>query len=137
MPLYMCNAAKGAISAEAKSKIAADVTRIHCEVTGAPATFVHVFFFEEAEHMPLDGHGAVLFGTIRGGRTDAQKVQMKDEMQEAIRLQAGVPQEKISVLIAETPANWVMEGGDLLPEPGEEAEWLKAHEAKVAEARTT
>ena len=47
MPLYLCNAAKGAISDAAKPKIAADITRIHCEVTGAPPQFVHAFFVEE------------------------------------------------------------------------------------------
>ena len=36
MPLYICNAAKGAIDDAAKPKIAADITRVHCEVTGAP-----------------------------------------------------------------------------------------------------
>lgn len=45
MPLYMCNAVKGTISDHAKQMIATDITDIHCNVTGAPRSFVHVFFF--------------------------------------------------------------------------------------------
>ncbi len=134
MPLYMCNAKKGAISDAAKTKIAADITRIHCEVTDAPPTFVHAFFFEDAPHAPLNGKSAFLFGTIRGGRNDEQKQRIVDEMTRAIHTHTTIPLDEIAAMIADTPASWVMEGGDLLPEPGEEAEWLKAHEAKLAAA---
>ena len=134
MPLYTTNYVKGAISEEAKPKIAADITRIHCDVTGAPATFVHAFFFEESSELPLDGQSAFLFGRIRGGRTDAQKAQIVKEMQESIHTHTGLPLDDIKVATADTPAKWVMEGGDLLPEPGEEAAWLAAHEAKLAAA---
>lgn len=132
MPLYSCNAAKGAIPQDAKAKIADDITRIHCDITDAPATFVHAFFFEDAPHQPLGGKTAFLFGSIRAGRTDAQKQQLVDEMRQSIHTHAGIPLDEIEVMTADTPASWVMEGGDLLPEPGEEAEWLKAHEAKLA-----
>ena len=37
-----------------------------------------------------------------------------------------------AVLTADTPASWVMEGGDILPEPGEEEAWLAKHNAKLA-----
>ena len=137
MPLYTCNAEKGAINDAAKSKIAADITRIHCDVTGAPATFVHAFFLEEAPHLPLNGHSAFLFGTIRGGRTDAQKKQISDAIQGSIHTHTGNPLNEITAMIADTPASWVMEGGDLLPEPGEEADWLTAHEAKLTAAKAT
>ncbi len=135
MPLYMCNAPKGMIDDEAKPKIAADITRIHCEITNAPPTFVHAFFFEDAEHMPLNGKSAFLFGTIRHGRNDVQKQQIVEEMSQSIHMHTDIPLDEISAMISDTPASWVMEGGDLLPEPGEEADWLKAHEAKVAAAR--
>lgn len=134
MPLYICNAEKGAIPEAAKPKIAADITRIHCDVTGAPPTFVHAFFFEDAESPPLGGATASLFGSIRAGRTDAQKQQIREEMAASIEHHAGIAEDKITVMTADTPAKWVMEGGDLLPEPGEEAAWLAAHEAKLASA---
>ena len=134
MPLYICNAEKGAIDAVARTRIAADVTRIHCEVTGAPSTFVHVFFFEEAPHLALNGKAAFLFGNIRHGRTDAQKAEMTEAMRQSIHQHAGIALGGIATAMTDTPASWVMEGGDLLPEPGEEAEWLEVHQAKLAAA---
>ncbi len=135
MPLYVCNAKKGAIPEAAKAKIAADITRIHCEVTDAPPTFVHAFFFEEAALRPLGDKAAVLFGSIRAGRTEAQKAKIVREMRQSIHDHAGIALADIAASTADTPASWVMEGGDILPEPGEEAEWFAAHEAKMAVAQ--
>lgn len=132
MPLYLCNAAKGAISDAAKPKIAADITRIHCAVTGAPAQFVHAFFVEEDAAPPLDGRSAVLFGSIRGGRTDAQKDQIISEMRQSIQTHAGIDLEDIGMLTTDVPASWAFEGGEVMPEPGEEAEWLARHQQPSA-----
>lgn len=132
MPLYICNAAPGAIAEDAKPQIAEDVTRIHCEVTGAPSIFVHVFFFEAAPEPALGGKAAMLAGAIRSGRTDEQKERMAAEMRASIATHAGLAPEAVAAALRETPASWVMEGGDILPEPGEEAAWLAAQEAKMS-----
>lgn len=137
MPLYVCNTRAGAISEDAKARIAEDITRIHCQITAAPPTFVHAFFFEEADHIPLNDNTAFLFGSIRGGRSDAQKEQLASEMRASIHTHAGIPLDEIVAMTADTPASWVMEGGDILPEPGEEEAWLKAHEAKLAAAASS
>ena len=118
--------------AEAREKIAADVTRIHCDVTDAPAKFVHVFFFEDAPSPPLGDKSAMLFGQIRAGRTDAQKAQICAEMHASLVTHAGLDPASAHVFTADTPASWVMEGGDILPEPGEEEAWLAKHNAKLA-----
>ena len=132
MPVYVCNAAKGAISHEAKEKIAADITRIHCAVTDAPPQFVHAFFLEEGAQRPLDGKQASLFGSIRAGRSDDQREQIAQEMTESIHRHAGIERSAIGAMIAEVPASWVMEGGEIFPEPGEEAAWLEQHNEKLA-----
>ena len=132
MPLYMCNSAKGAIDDAAKPKIAADITRIHCDVTGAPPQFVHAFFVEEAPGRPLAGKAASLFGSIRAGRTDAQKAQIVSQMRQSIHTHTGIALEDIAAITADTPASWVLEGGHIMPEPGEEAEWLKKHQGQPA-----
>lgn len=135
MPLYLCNAKEGALSQEAKAGIAKDVTNIHCVHTGAPSEFVHVFFFEDAVSPPLGDHTVLLQGNIRAGRTAAQKQALVSEMQQSIEQHSGLGDADIHVLTQDVPASWVMEGGDVFPEPGEEAEWLKAHEKrKAAEA---
>jgi hypothetical protein len=33
----------------------------------------------------------------------------------------------VGVVTVDVPSKWNMEGGELLPEPGEEAEWLARH----------
>ena len=127
MPLYLCNAAKGAISDDAKPKIAADITRIHCDVTGAPPQFVHAFFVEEDVAPPLDGKSAVLFGSIRANRTDAQKAQIINEMRQSISTHAGIDFDTVGMMTTDVPASWAFEGGEVMPEPGEEAAWLARH----------
>lgn len=127
MPLYLCNAAKGAISDAAKPKIAADITGIHCDVTGAPPQFVHAFFVEEDAAPPLDGKAAVLFGSIRANRTDAQKAQIIAEMRASIAAHAGLDLGAIGMMTTDVPASWAFEGGEVMPEPGEEAAWLARH----------
>ena len=104
MPLYVCNAQKGAIPEDAKAKIASDITRIHCDVTGAPPTFVHAFFFEESNTPPLGENTAVLFGSIRAGRTDEQKRQICEQMCQSISTHAGLDLASIFVMTADTPA---------------------------------
>ncbi len=122
MPLYLCNAVRDSIPEAAKPKIAADITTIHCDVTGAPPTFVHAFFFEDAPEHPLNGKNVFLFGNIRAGRTREQKQMMISRMRQSIHIHTGVPVEEIIVDTTDVPASWVMEGGDLPPEPSNEDE---------------
>ena len=132
MPLYVCNAQDGAIAADAKPKIAKDITDIHCEVTNAPPTFVHAFFFEDSPMPALDGAKVRLHGNIRAGRNDEQREQIISGMRQSVATHTGIALDEIQMTTIDVPASWVMEGGDLLPEPGEEEAWLKAHEAKLA-----
>ena len=48
MPLYRCSSPPEALDDERRAAIAVAITDIHCELTGAPPTFVHVQFFERA-----------------------------------------------------------------------------------------
>ncbi len=126
MPLYICNSVPGAIPQSAKPQIAADVTDIHCKVTGAPRSFVHVFFFEDAPQQPLRERSAFLFGSIREGRTAEQKQELVEAIRASMSTHAGLSPDEIIVDTADVPAGWVMEGGARLPEPGHEEDWLEA-----------
>jgi phenylpyruvate tautomerase PptA (4-oxalocrotonate tautomerase family) len=46
MPTYHCTRIEGGLSAQQKSKIAGEITRIHADVTGAPTYFAQVIFDE-------------------------------------------------------------------------------------------
>lgn len=130
MPLYICNAEKNSLSAEAKEKIATAITDIHCSVTGAPASFVHAVFFENAPQFPLEDKSIIVRGTIRRGRSDDQKNEIAERIKSSLMENAGADSQRVEALIRETPASWVMEGGEIMPEPGEEAEWFAAQEAR-------
>ena len=127
MPLYRCTVAEGLTSFEQRSLISKEITRIHCEITGAPPEFVHAFFAEDAEGRLPDGQQAFVLGSIRAGRTPEQKRQLASDMRRAIAKIVGRTEAEVTVVTADVPARWIMEGGDILPEPGEEAAWLARH----------
>ena len=123
MPLYRCTCPKDSLSEKTRADIAQAITDIHCDVTGAPRTFVHVFFFNDET---AKNHS--IMGSIRAGRTDDQKQDLYSRMAAAYAAAAGVGSEAVTVSSVDVPAKWVMEGGSLLPEPGEEEAWLEKHE---------
>ncbi len=129
MPLYRCAVREGLTTEEQRALIAKEVVRVHCGVTAAPPSFVHAFF---AEHKPEDlpaGQDAFVFGTIRWGRTDEQKERIVSDLTRSVAEILGVEPDRVSVVTADIPSRWNMEGGRLLPEPGEEEAWLKEHQA--------
>ncbi len=132
MPLYICNTKTGALDQDAKAKIANAITDIHCSVTGAPPIFVHAVFFEEAPQFPLDDKTLFVRGTIRKGRSNEQKDQIANAIRASLAEIGSVGEFEVDAMIAETPASWVLEGGEIMPEPGEEAEWFAAQEARRA-----
>ncbi len=132
MPLYICNARKGTLDEASKASIAEAITNIHCSVTGAPADFVHAVFFEDAPQFPLEDKTLFVRGTIRKGRTDEQKDQIAGLIRAALAEHGDTDAQETNALIRETPASWVLEGGEIMPEPGEEAEWFAAQEARRA-----
>lgn len=140
MPLYICASKSGVIPNELKKSIANAITDVHCHVTGAPSTFVHVFFFDDDNlgmlHGLWEGESSDapyrLFGNIRSGRTDETKTALVAGMRQSV---AEVLETELSQVVMSTKdvqAKWVMEGGDLLPEPGEEDAWLERHNQKMA-----
>ena len=132
MPLYICNSKQGTLDGAAKSRIAQSITDIHCEVTGAPPLFVHAVFFEEHPAFPLEDKALFVRGTIRKGRSDAQKDDIATAIRSALAEHGAVSAEAVQAMILETPASWVLEGGEIMPEPGEEDAWFAAQAAKHA-----
>ena len=125
MPFYVCTIPEGALDLVARERVARAITDIHCDETGAPPSFVHVAF---AAATDPDPQAWAVFGTIRAGRTDGTKAAIRRRMAAAVGESGGVPAERVTVTTVDIPASWVMEGGALLPEPGEEDSWLAAHD---------
>lgn len=127
MPLYRCAVREEATTEAQRARIAKEIVRIHCDVTGAPASFVHAFFAERPAAELPEGKAAFVMGSIRGGRSDAQKARLVGEMTDVVAEVLGRPADEVGVATVDVPSKWIMEGGELLPEPGEEAEWLARH----------
>lgn len=123
MPLYRCLVPSRSVPMESRQSIARAITAAHCDATGAPANFVHVFFIDT----PGDDQAALLVsGSIRAGRTEEQKRQIETRVKAAFEQLAGVATTRTTVQLTDVPASWLMEGGRIMPEPGEEADWLAA-----------
>jgi phenylpyruvate tautomerase PptA (4-oxalocrotonate tautomerase family) len=132
MPTYVCTVKEGQLSPDQKKRIAAEVTRIHCEVTGAPAFFAQVIFEEikRGNHFmggaPLAHDQIFVYGRVRAGRSTQDKLKMIKLMAEAGGVAAGVSRTGVWIYIAELPPRQMIEYGYVLPEPGDEPVWTNA-----------
>lgn len=134
MPLYICNTKTDALNSEMKHQISDQITHIHCDVTGAPAIFVHVVFLEESQLFPPQEKVLAVRGTIRKGRSMEQKANIATRIEAALAKYGKLAADQVEANIQETPASWVLEGGEIMPEPGEEEAWFAAHAAKREQA---
>lgn len=115
MPLYRCTTPVGTLDDTGRQRIAETITAIHCDLTGAPPTFVHVQFF--------DGPEPTLHGGIRAGRDATLTDRLIERCVREVGAIAGVG---FSMRTTATNASSIFEGGRVFPEPGEEAAWLDA-----------
>jgi phenylpyruvate tautomerase PptA (4-oxalocrotonate tautomerase family) len=123
MPVYHCSIPEAQLDDAKRERIASEITRIHCAKTGAPPEFAHVLFADAPA-------GASVVGSIRAGRSGALRAEMADAMAEAVTNSLGLEPGQVRVTLLEVPASWVMEGGAVMPEPGDEAAWLERHARK-------
>ena len=130
MPLYRCIVTPSLSSYEQRATIAEAVTRIHCEVTAGLPMFVHTFFTEDAAGMLPNDKRALMLGSIRAGRTAEQKQRLVTELEEALAHILELTRDQVTVVTVDVPARWVMEGGDILPEPGDEEAWAAKHTSR-------
>jgi phenylpyruvate tautomerase PptA (4-oxalocrotonate tautomerase family) len=128
MPVYTCITTTKTLAEDTKAALAAEITKIHSSVTGAPTSFVHVVFQElPATNVYTDSSPSeplLVTGVIRAGRADADKVRLAKDISSNSSRIAGIPEARILVNIADRPARFAVEDGRVLPEPGAEDDWL-------------
>jgi len=131
MPFYTCYTSQDALSADQKADLAEGITRIHVEHTGAPRNFVRVLFQESAQGDCYTAGEVADFGMIRGvvraGRSTETKEALLRDLWALLQEVTGLGGHELLVSVQENPASNAMEGGVVLPEPGEEAEWIARH----------
>ena len=125
MPFYHATIRPGLLPTTARQGFVNDVVDVHCGVTGAPPSFVHVLVTEDHDVTLPPGVSARVTGVIRAGRTDEQKQQIVDRLNASLAERAGVDVVSVTTTTRDVEASYTMEGGELLPEPGspEEERW--------------
>ena len=125
MPVYRCNTPAGTLTQDQRNQIAKAFTDVHCNFTNAPRKFVQVLFFETPQGADT-GYPTPHFidGGNRAGRSSETKQAILEGLTEVLSRIGNLSRDSIGGKITEGPASWSMEGGQILPEPGQEgAEW--------------
>ena len=134
MTVYTCTTVRSMLSTEVKSALAEEVTRIHSMINHVPGTYVNVVFHElDSDDVYTDGKPAqplLLNGWVRTGHPEAQSSQLVAEIAAAATRVTGVPAERVLVVIQNSPAHFAIEGGRVLPAPGEEEAWLREQQGE-------
>ncbi|MFF7888288.1 tautomerase family protein [Streptomyces sp. NPDC020794] len=133
MPIYTCTTAQGTLRPDDKGDLAAEITRIHAEINHVPPAYVNVVFSELPQDSVYVGGqpGAPLLigGWARRGHPQEETTRLALELSAAASRITGLPEHRILVVIQDSPARSAVEAGHVLPDPGQEEEWLSHHEA--------
>lgn len=128
MPLYQILVQEGSLSDGQRAQIAGGITDIHLELAGGLLQFVNVVF----QHYPAGsgfnagviGAPMVIGGSIRAGRDQSVKTALMEAISALVGSVGDVSPRDLTVSIGDVKASNAMEGGHVLPEPGEKAAWL-------------
>ena len=129
MPVYTCTIAEGTLTSESKALLAAEIARIHAAVNKVPPTYVNVNFSE----LPAGdvfvggevGKPLILSGCARRGHPQEALTRLALELASAAARISGLDKRHVVVMIQDVPARSWVEAGMVLPEPGQEAQWLE------------
>ena len=126
MPFYHALVRPDLLDLAGRQRFAEQVVEVHCDVTGAPPSFVHALVTEDDQNQLADDQAAAINGVIRAGRTDAQKAEIATRLSQALAETAAVDPASVQAATRDIQASYTMEGGALLPEPGspEEQAWM-------------
>ena len=128
MPIYTCTVAESTLSADTKRALAGEIARIHSSINHVPSTYVNVAFHElAADGLYTDGVPAspvLVSGWVREGHPEEDTTRLATEIATAVSRICAISTERVLVVIQSSPARFAVEGGRVLPEPGQEQSWL-------------
>ena len=130
MPLYSLTSSKY-LSADKKQKLVDLFTTAHCSIMVAPEQFVHVVFFEGIPIM--NNKRLYIHANVRLGRTQDQIDRVCEAFKTGCAKILQVNEDKIHINLMEIDGKWAMEGGFVMPSPGEEDEWMEKVTKALAE----
>ena len=133
MPVYTCTTNTEVLDGRSKNDLAAEITRIHAEINHVPTTYVNVVFHEvSSENLYTDSVPAaalLINGWVRQGHPAEEATRLALAIAHAGSRVTGLPEKKVLVVIQSSPAGAAVEGGRVLPEPGQEAAWIAEQQA--------
>ncbi len=123
MPLYRVAIPSDTLDVEQRQQFSRNVVDVHCSVTGAPPSLVHVLFTEPEDQSARST--AHIAGSIRAGRNGDQKAAICRRLRNHLVELTELDPEEIETSLVDVGASYAMERGEVLPEPGsaEEAAW--------------
>ena len=128
MPIYTCTTTASTLTSGTKAALAAEIGTLHSAINHVPSTYVNVVFHElPAEGLYTDGVPAcpvLVSGWVREGHPADETTRLATEIADAVTRIAGVAAQRVLVVIQPSPAQFAVEGGHVLPEPGQEAAWI-------------
>lgn len=142
MPTYTVLSTAGTIGPGQRPKLAELITDLHHEVTSAPRYLVQVIFNDLAPgELFLAGQEVSqdhvwIRADIRSGRTEQQKTGLLKQLTARGAETLGIPAAHLWVYVNEIPGANMTEYGQLLPEPGGEAEWFSSLPPQVRDVLT-
>jgi len=93
-----------------------------------PSIYVNVVFHElPADGVYTDGVPAnpvLVSGWVRQGHPQADTTRLATEIAAAVTRITGVDAQQVLVVMLSSPASSAVEGGRVLPEPGQEQAWM-------------
>jgi phenylpyruvate tautomerase PptA (4-oxalocrotonate tautomerase family) len=125
VPIYQCYSPAGLLDEATRGKVAEEITRIHCEATGVPASWVNVMFTEVPAGQYFVGgipaaHSA-LSAAIRSGHDVAMRQGILRSLSQMWTRLTGQPEEELILSLWENPPENAMEGGTIFPAVSQEA----------------
>jgi phenylpyruvate tautomerase PptA (4-oxalocrotonate tautomerase family) len=124
VPFYQFTVPAGDPTLAHKAEVAAATTKVHSEVTGAPAAYVHCSFVEVPRGSIFVAGEAVngprMVGIIRSGRSAEVRARLIHGIADAWCQITGLAEKDVAIFIVEVPGANVLEDGRILPESHED-----------------
>jgi phenylpyruvate tautomerase PptA (4-oxalocrotonate tautomerase family) len=124
VPIYQCSSPEGLLDESARGKLAEEITRIHCDATGVPPSFVNVIFTDvpDGKYFVAGKPSAHSFlsGAIRAGHDVARRQSILRNLSQMWTRLTGQPEEELLISLWENPAENAMEAGSIFPAVGQE-----------------
>jgi phenylpyruvate tautomerase PptA (4-oxalocrotonate tautomerase family) len=120
MPLYTLTTQVGVLSAQAKTDLAARLTKLHSGYAGVPENWVHVVFQDYAVGSGFTAGQpaatAALTLLIRTGRSPEYKRGLLQQLWALFQAATGAPDDQIVIGIHEVPPSQAMEMAQIMPD---------------------